>query len=103
MTDHVFRYEHLQVRLSVVNHERQADKLGHDRAGPRPGLDRLFRASLLRSLDLLEHLEIDKRTFFARATHVIRRIGVSPVFLLLGQARGLPYFVYTSLVYTSLI
>src|SRR5262245_23704577 len=57
MTDHVFRHEHLQVRLAVVNHEGQAHKLRHDRARPRPGLDRLFRAALLRSLHLLEHLE----------------------------------------------
>src|SRR5262245_3673907 len=42
MTDHIFRHEHLQVRLAVVDHESQADKFRHDRAGPRPSLDRLF-------------------------------------------------------------
>src|SRR5690349_16712667 len=58
MTNHVFRHEHFQVRFAVVDHKGQADKLGHDRASPRPSLDRLFRAGLLRSLHLLEHLEI---------------------------------------------
>src|SRR5688572_8236523 len=71
MTDHVFRNEYLHVDLAVVNHEREADELRHDRAGPGPRLDRLFRAHLLRSLDLLENLEIDKRAFFAGAAHIL--------------------------------
>ena len=47
MADHVFRHEHLHVHLAVVNHERQAHELRHDRAGPGPRLDRLLRADLL--------------------------------------------------------
>ena len=42
VADHVFGHEHLHVQLAVVNHERVADELRHDRAGAGPGLDRLF-------------------------------------------------------------
>ena len=44
MADHVFGHEHLQVHLAVVDHERVADELGNDRAGPGPGVDRLLDA-----------------------------------------------------------
>src|SRR4051794_26304110 len=79
MADHIFRHEHLHVDLAVVDHERQSHKLGHDRAGPGPRLDRLFRAHLLRGLDLLENLEVHKGTFFARTTHRLLSTAVSVV------------------------
>src|SRR5262245_23020335 len=52
MADHVFRHEHFQLRLAVVDHERQAHELRHDRASAGPRLDRLFRAALLGCLHL---------------------------------------------------
>src|SRR5262245_15279434 len=69
LADHVFRHEHLDMRLAVVNHEGQADELWHDRAGSSPRLDRLLGAGLLCRLDLLEHLEVHEWTFFAGSTH----------------------------------
>src|SRR4051812_18709716 len=70
MAHHVLCHEHLQVRLAVVDHERQAHKLGHDRTGASPRLDRLFRAALLGGLHLLVHLEVHKGTFFLGSAHV---------------------------------
>ena len=69
VADHVFRHEHFQVHLAVVNHERVADELRHDRAGPGPGLDRLLRADRVHPLHLAEQLRIDERTFFQRSSH----------------------------------
>ena len=46
VTDHVFGHQHLHVLLAVVNHERHADELRHDRAGTGPRLDRLAAARL---------------------------------------------------------
>ena len=65
MPDHVFGDEHLQVRLAVVNHERVADELWNDRAGPRPGGERILDAPLVQLLDLAEQLRVDVRTFFS--------------------------------------
>src|SRR5262249_16089114 len=54
---------------------RQSHELGHNGAGPGPRLDRFFGAGLLRSLHLLEHLKVHKRTFFARSTHRMSFVG----------------------------
>src|SRR5262245_8764350 len=54
VTDHVLRDEHGHELATVVNGERQADRLREDRRAARPGLDDLLRAGLLRLLDLRE-------------------------------------------------
>ena len=64
MSDHVFRHEHLEVQLAVMNQERLADELGNDRAFPGPGFDRLALARGLLLLDLGKQLRIDVRSLF---------------------------------------
>src|SRR5262245_36081481 len=69
MANHVFGNKDFDMRLSVMNHERQSDEFRYDGASPRPGFDRLFRTAGLGGLHFLEDLEIDERTFFAAAAH----------------------------------
>src|SRR5207253_2151505 len=45
--DHILGHIQLHECLAVVDRKVLADELGHDRAGPRPGLDRLAVASLV--------------------------------------------------------
>ena len=62
--DHVLGDEYLQVIFSVVDHERMADELRHDCAGPSPRGDRVFRAHVVLFVDFSEQFRIDKRPFF---------------------------------------
>src|SRR5215207_9603853 len=61
--DHVFGDEHRDVLLAVVDAERQAHELGHDRRAARPGLDHVLAAGGLNGLGLLEQIPVDKRAF----------------------------------------
>jgi len=64
VADHVLGDEHLQMRFTVVDHERVADELGHDRASAGPRGDRVLNARLVLPLDLGEQLRVDVWTFF---------------------------------------
>ena len=64
VADHVLGHVQLDEVPAVVDGEVLADELGHDRAGPRPGLDRLVVLPLL--LDLLEQ-PLDRRTGLSSA------------------------------------
>ena len=63
VSDHLFRHEHLQMDLPVVNHERMAHELRDDRAGPGPSLDRILSPRVVLLLNLQKQLGIDKGTF----------------------------------------
>src|SRR5262245_14628396 len=69
VADHIFSDEQLQEGLAVMNHERVADEIGHDRAIARPRFDRLAMPRLL-LFHFLQQTQIDVRTFLQRSTHV---------------------------------
>lgn len=62
--DHVLGDEYLQVMFSVVDHERMSDELRHNRAGPSPRGDRVFRANVVLFIDFSVQFWIDKRSLF---------------------------------------
>src|SRR5436305_400083 len=55
VADHVLGHEHLRELPAVVDQEREADEVRHDRAGAAPRLDRLAAAGPLLPLDLRHH------------------------------------------------
>ena len=69
--NHVLGHEQLREILAVVDHERVADKIGHNRAVARPGLDRFAVASALLLFDLPQQPNVHIRTFFNRTSHSV--------------------------------
>src|SRR5437763_16790726 len=67
--DHVLLHEHLEELVAVVDLEGVAHELGDDRAGPRPGADRLLGPVLVQLLDLAVDLLVYERTFFCASAH----------------------------------
>src|SRR4051812_27737020 len=67
--DHVLGHVELDEVLAVVDREVLADELGHDRAGTRPGLDRLAVAGLVGPVHPLEQALDDVRAFLQRTSH----------------------------------
>ncbi len=65
VADHLLGHEDLQVQLAVVDHERMADELGHDRACASPRLDRLLRAHVILLLHFQKQLGVDERALFS--------------------------------------
>src|ERR1700761_3413044 len=64
--DHVLGHEQLDEVLAVVDREVLADELGHDRARPGPGPDRLAVAGGVGPVHLLEQPLDDVRAFLER-------------------------------------
>src|SRR6201995_1932047 len=62
--DHVFLNEHAKVLVPVVNLKRMAHELRDDRAGARPGLERLLCTILVQLGNLLVEFLIYIRAFF---------------------------------------
>ena len=71
VSHHIFGDVNFDVLTTVVNHERHVDKLGHDRAGSRPGLDRFDASTFGLFLNFEKQLRIDVRAFFATTAHRI--------------------------------
>jgi hypothetical protein len=69
VTDHVFLTVNTQKLIPVVNLKRMTNKLGNDRAGARPGLERLLRTVLIQLQHLLVQLLVDERAFFCASAH----------------------------------
>ena len=69
VADHVLGHVQLDEVPAVVDGEVLADELGHDRAGPRPGLDRLAAAGGVGPVHLLEQPLDDVRAFLERTSH----------------------------------
>lgn len=63
--DHIFRHQHLQVRLAIVHHEGNTDKLGNDRTPASPRSDRFCRTTFLELDDLTVELRVYERPFFS--------------------------------------
>ena len=61
---HVFGDEHIDERTAVVHLEGVTDKLRHDGAGARPGLDRLATIGGVETLHLAVDAFNDVRAFF---------------------------------------
>ena len=55
---------HFQMLFPVVDQERQADELRHDRAGAGPGFDRFSSPGLLLLFDLVKELVVNVGAFF---------------------------------------
>src|SRR3954449_6702790 len=68
--DHVLLHEHLEELVAVVDLEGVAHELRDDRAGPRPGADRLLGPVLVQLLDLAVDLLVHERAFFCASAHV---------------------------------
>src|SRR5262249_133221 len=71
VTDHVFRYQHRNKFVAVVDAKGQADKLRKDRRAARPGPNDLVPSGAARLLRLLEEVTVDKRTLPDRACHPV--------------------------------
>src|SRR4051794_13208632 len=69
VADHVLGHVQLDEHLAVVDGEVLAHELGDDRAGARPGPDRLAGAAVLGPLDLLEQPLVDERALLRGASH----------------------------------
>src|SRR5262249_37872099 len=67
--DHVLGHVQLDEVLAVVDGKVLADELGHDRAGPRPGPDRLAIAGLIGLVHPLEQPLDDVRAFIVRTSY----------------------------------
>ena len=64
MADHFLGNVHVNVRSSVVNQKRMANKFGRNCRATRPSLYRLFFTLRVQFLDLGNQASIDVRTFF---------------------------------------
>ena len=64
MPHHLLGHKDLDVVFPVVNHERVANKLGHDRAGPYPRLNWILGTRRIQLFHFHVKLGIDVRTFF---------------------------------------
>src|SRR5690242_10180229 len=71
MTDHIFCDKDWIEDFSVVNIEGETDEIRRDHGAARPRLNRRLGLGVLRLLDFVQQVEIDKRTFFNRASHKI--------------------------------
>src|SRR5690606_7214630 len=67
--DHVLGHEHVVEDAAVVHLEGEPDELRNDRAGARPGLQRLAASRLVQALHLLVQAFVDVRTFLQTASH----------------------------------
>src|SRR5215469_16753088 len=67
---HVFRDEHRDVLLAVVDAESEAHELRQDRRAPRPGLDHFLASTFARGFCFLEQIAVDKRAFPNRTGHI---------------------------------
>src|SRR6516225_10006129 len=76
---HVFGDEHRAEHFSIVDVERQTDKLRGDRRATRPRLDWRLGLGVLRLLDFVQQMEIRERTFFNRASHNYLVLSGSPL------------------------
>ena len=71
VADHIFRYEHFDVSLAVVNHEGRSNELWNDRASTRPSSDRLTVTLFTRLQQLCEQLGLYERPLFCRTSHLL--------------------------------
>src|SRR5438552_14261355 len=69
VTDHLFRHQHRNMLLAVVDAEHQADELRQDGRAPAPDLDHLVAAGRARGLRFLEQIAIDERALPDRTRH----------------------------------
>jgi len=69
MTDHIFCDKDWIEDFSVVNIEGETDEIRRNHGTARPRLNRGLGLRVLRLLDFIQQVEIDKRTFFDRASH----------------------------------
>ena len=69
VANHVFGHVELGEGFPVVDGKVLADELGHDRAGPGPGLDRFTAAGGFGPRHLLEQPLDDVRAFLERTSH----------------------------------
>ncbi len=64
VTNHVLADQHFHVLTTIVNHEREPNKLRNDGTGPCPGFDWLAGTSFICLLNLAEQFQVDEGTFF---------------------------------------
>src|SRR5208283_681936 len=67
--DHVLGDEHRDEIPSVVDREREPDRVGGHGAAARPGLDDLLALRSLRGSNLLGEVAVDERTLLYRTSH----------------------------------
>src|SRR5436190_23000035 len=77
--DHVLLHEHLQELVAVVDLEGVAHELRDDRAGPRPGPDRLLGPVLVQLLHLAVDFFVYERAFLCASAHSFSRSQSSEV------------------------
>src|SRR5262249_56492495 len=69
VADHLLRHQHRDVRLPVVDAERQPDELRQDGGATAPDLDHLVAAGGARGLRLLQQIPVDERALPDRTPH----------------------------------
>src|SRR6516225_7404761 len=69
VANHIFGHEQFREILPAVNQEGMADKVRHNCAVARPGLDRLAAAAALLLFHFRQQAFIDIRTFFYGTSH----------------------------------
>src|SRR6516162_2575823 len=62
VTHHLFRHDHRDVLLAVIDAEGQPDELRQDSRAARPDADHLVTSGRARGVRLLQQITIDKRT-----------------------------------------
>src|SRR5258706_4979275 len=77
VSNHIFLHEDTDELVAVVHFKRVPDELGNDRAGPRPGLQRLLGAVLVELGNLAEQLLVDEWTFFCASAHYFCPLSVA--------------------------
>src|ERR1700689_363695 len=69
VADHLFRHEHRNVLVPVVDPERQTHELRQNRRAPAPDLNDVGATGSPRDASLLEHITVDERTLPYRSRH----------------------------------
>src|SRR5262245_9435563 len=71
VADHVFRHVQPHELPAVMDHKRLTNELRHDRAVPRPGLERLAADAAMLTLHFGEQALINVRALFQRSAHIL--------------------------------
>src|SRR5271170_5077436 len=69
VADHLFRHQHRNVLVAVVDAERETHELRQNRRASAPDLDDVGAAGPARDVSLLEHITVHERTLPDRSRH----------------------------------